>query len=54
MLLDELGVLEVLLGKASGELGDEDPRDGEARYEGPIAPRLPLEEHRPLVELRNL
>lgn len=57
VLLDELGVLEVLLGEAGGELGDEDAGDGEAGEEGPVAAPLPAEEHRPRVEglhLRSL
>lgn len=57
MLLDELGVLEVLLGEPGGELGDEDPRDCEAGEEGPVAAPLPAEEDGPRVEglhLRSL
>lgn len=51
MLLDELGVLEVLLGESGGELGDEEPGDGESSEEGPVAAPLPLEEDGPRVEL---
>lgn len=53
MLLDELGVLEVLLGEAGGHLGDEEAGDGEAREEGPVALPLPTEEDRPRVERRH-
>lgn len=48
--LDELGVLEVLLGEAGGHLGDDGAGDGEAGEEGPAALPLPPEEHRPRIE----
>jgi len=54
VLLDELGVLEVLLGEVGRHLGDEESGDGEPREEGPVAPPLPAEEDRPRVERLHL
>ena len=54
VLLDELGVLEVLLGEVGRHLGDEEAGDGEPREEGPVAPPLPAEEDRPRVERLHL
>ena len=50
VLLDELGVPQILLGEVRGHLGDEVPRDGEATEEGPVSAPLPAEEHRPRIE----
>ena len=36
MLLDELGVLEVLLGEVGRHLDDDEAGDGEPRDEGPV------------------
>ena len=47
VLLDELGVPQILLGEVRGHLGDEVPRDGEASEEGPL-PRI----ERPHLRLR--
>jgi len=54
VLLDELGVLEVLLGEVGRHLGDEESGDGEPGEEGPVALPLPAEEHRPRVERLHL
>ena len=54
VLLDELGVLEVLLGEVGRHLGDEESGDGESGEEGPVALPLPAEEHRPRVERLHL
>jgi hypothetical protein len=47
VFLDELGVLEVLLGEVGRHLGDDEAGDGEPREEGPVALPLPVEEDRP-------
>lgn len=54
VLLDELGVLEVLLGEVGCHLGDEEAGDGEPGEEGPVALPLTAEEHRPRVERLHL
>ena len=54
MLLDELGVLEVLLSEVGRHLGDEEAGDGEPREEGPVAPPLSAEEDRPRIERLHL
>jgi hypothetical protein len=54
VLLNELGVLEVLLGEVGRHLSDDEAGDGEPREEGPIALPLPAEEYRPRVERLHL
>ncbi|KAL5217039.1 hypothetical protein ABZP36_017723 [Zizania latifolia] len=54
VILDELGVVEVLLGEAGGHLDDDVAGDGEAGKEGPVASPLPPEEDRPRIELLHL
>jgi hypothetical protein len=54
VLLDELGVLEVLLGEVGRHLSDDEAGDGEPREEGPIALPLPAEEDRPRIERLHL
>jgi hypothetical protein len=54
VFLDELGVLEVLLGEVCRHLRDDESGDGETREEGPVALPLPAEEDRPRVERLHL
>jgi hypothetical protein len=54
VLLNELGVLEVLLGEAGGHPADDEAGDGEACEEGPVAVKLAAEEHGPRVERLHL